>query len=123
MELYAGIDLHSNNSVVTVLDEQDRTVYAGAGSPMGEAKNIVQPARLAARIGRGGAQRVFWGCGRSQGLTPRDVHALIPMGDWCATAQPTSRTKCALNEETGNTVWQDMRDSRRYLRVPLDGDG
>jgi len=28
MELYAGIDLHGNNSVVTVLDEQDRTVYA-----------------------------------------------------------------------------------------------
>ena len=28
MELYAGIDLHSNNSVVNVLDEQDRTVYA-----------------------------------------------------------------------------------------------
>lgn len=28
MELYAGIDLHSNNSVMTVLDEQDRTVYA-----------------------------------------------------------------------------------------------
>jgi len=28
MELYAGIDLHSNNSVVSVLDEQDRTVYA-----------------------------------------------------------------------------------------------
>lgn len=28
MELYAGIDLHSNNSVVTVLDEQDRAVYA-----------------------------------------------------------------------------------------------
>lgn len=28
MELYAGIDLHSNNCVVTVLDEQDRTVYA-----------------------------------------------------------------------------------------------
>jgi transposase len=28
MELYAGIDLHSNNSVVTVLDEADRTVYA-----------------------------------------------------------------------------------------------
>ena len=28
MELYAGIDLHSNNSVVTVLDEQDRTVFA-----------------------------------------------------------------------------------------------
>ena len=28
MELYAGIDLHSNNSVVVVLDEQDRTVYA-----------------------------------------------------------------------------------------------
>lgn len=28
MELYAGIDLHSNNSVVTVLDEKDRTVYA-----------------------------------------------------------------------------------------------
>ena len=27
MELYAGIDLHSNNSVVTVLDEQDRTVF------------------------------------------------------------------------------------------------
>ncbi|WP_228121738.1 IS110 family transposase [Variovorax paradoxus] len=28
MELYAAIDLHSNNSVLTVLDEQDRTVYA-----------------------------------------------------------------------------------------------
>ena len=28
MELYAGIDLHSNNSVVTVLDEEDRTVFA-----------------------------------------------------------------------------------------------
>jgi transposase len=28
MELYAGIDLHGNNSVVTVLDEQDRTIYA-----------------------------------------------------------------------------------------------
>ena len=28
MELYAGIDLHSNNSVVSVLDEQDRCVYA-----------------------------------------------------------------------------------------------
>ena len=28
MELYAAIDLHSNNSVVSVLDEQDRTVYA-----------------------------------------------------------------------------------------------
>jgi len=30
----------------------------------------------------------------------RGVHALILMGDRCATAQPTSRTKCALNEET-----------------------
>jgi transposase len=28
MELYAGIDLHSNNSVLSVLDEQDRTVFA-----------------------------------------------------------------------------------------------
>src|SRR5437868_6467083 len=28
MQLYAGIDLHSNNSVVFVLDEQDRTVFA-----------------------------------------------------------------------------------------------
>ncbi len=28
MELYAGIDLHSNNSVVSVVDEQDRTVFA-----------------------------------------------------------------------------------------------
>ena len=28
MELYAGIDLHSNNSVVSVLDENDRVVYA-----------------------------------------------------------------------------------------------
>lgn len=27
MELYAGIDLHSNNSVVLVLDENDRVVY------------------------------------------------------------------------------------------------
>jgi transposase len=26
MKLYAGIDLHSNNSVVCVLDEQDREV-------------------------------------------------------------------------------------------------
>ncbi len=28
MELYAGIDLHSNNSVVSVLDENDRVVFA-----------------------------------------------------------------------------------------------
>ena len=28
MELYAGSDLHSNNSVVLVLDEQDRVVFA-----------------------------------------------------------------------------------------------
>ena len=28
MELYAGIDLHSNNSVVSILDEHDRTVFA-----------------------------------------------------------------------------------------------
>ncbi|GAA0751195.1 IS110 family transposase [Ideonella azotifigens] len=28
MELYAGIDLHSNNSVVSVLDEQDRVGFA-----------------------------------------------------------------------------------------------
>jgi transposase len=49
MELYAGIDLHSNNSVVVVLDEKDRVVYqkrlpnsldkivqalAGCGSPI-----------------------------------------------------------------------------------------
>jgi transposase len=27
MKLYAGIDLHSNNSVVVVLDENDRVVY------------------------------------------------------------------------------------------------
>ena len=27
MTLYCGIDLHSNNSVVAVLDEQDRTLY------------------------------------------------------------------------------------------------
>ena len=27
MTLCCGIDLHSNNSVVAVLDEQDRTVY------------------------------------------------------------------------------------------------
>ena len=27
MTLYCGIDLHSSNSVVAVLDEQDRTVY------------------------------------------------------------------------------------------------
>jgi len=27
MTLYCGVDLHSNNSVVAVLDEQDRTVY------------------------------------------------------------------------------------------------
>ena len=30
MELYAGIDLHSNNSVVLVLDEQDRVVRGGS---------------------------------------------------------------------------------------------
>lgn len=28
MELYAAIDLHSNNSVLVVIDEADRTVYA-----------------------------------------------------------------------------------------------
>jgi len=28
MELYTGIDLHSNNSVLSVLDEDDRTVFA-----------------------------------------------------------------------------------------------
>ena len=28
MELYAGIDLHCNNSVVSILDEHDRTVFA-----------------------------------------------------------------------------------------------
>lgn len=28
MELYAGIDLHSNNSVLLMLDEQDHTVFA-----------------------------------------------------------------------------------------------
>ena len=27
MELYAGIDLHSNNSVIVVLDSSDRVVY------------------------------------------------------------------------------------------------
>jgi hypothetical protein len=27
MTLYCGIDLHSNNSVVAVLDEQDHTVF------------------------------------------------------------------------------------------------
>ncbi len=27
MKLYAGVDLHSNNSVVSVIDEQDRVVY------------------------------------------------------------------------------------------------
>ena len=27
MTLYCGIDLHSNNSVVAVLDDHDRTVY------------------------------------------------------------------------------------------------
>ena len=26
-KLYAGIDLHSNNSVVVMLDERDRVVY------------------------------------------------------------------------------------------------
>jgi transposase len=27
MKLYGGIDLHSNNCVVVVLDEEDRVVY------------------------------------------------------------------------------------------------
>ncbi|MFB1489647.1 MULTISPECIES: hypothetical protein [unclassified Thiocapsa] len=27
MKLYGGIDLHSNNSVVALLDEEDRVVY------------------------------------------------------------------------------------------------
>ena len=27
MELYAGIDLHSNNNVLVVLDESDRVIY------------------------------------------------------------------------------------------------
>ena len=30
MELYAGIDLHSNNSMVVVLDETDRVVLPQA---------------------------------------------------------------------------------------------
>ena len=33
MELYAGIDLHSNNSMVVVLDETDRVVYRIARLP------------------------------------------------------------------------------------------
>ncbi|WP_185879062.1 hypothetical protein [Variovorax sp. MHTC-1] len=28
MELYAAIDLHSNNSVVMVIDAQDRSIFA-----------------------------------------------------------------------------------------------
>jgi len=28
MELYAAIDLHSNNSVLVVLDAEDRTIFA-----------------------------------------------------------------------------------------------
>jgi hypothetical protein len=27
MKLYGGIDLHSNNSVIALLDEEDRPVY------------------------------------------------------------------------------------------------
>ena len=27
MELYAGIDLHANNSVVVIIDEEDRILY------------------------------------------------------------------------------------------------
>ena len=27
MKLYGGIDLHANNSVVTLIDQQDRVVY------------------------------------------------------------------------------------------------
>jgi len=27
MKLYGGIDLHSNNNVVVILDEQDKVVY------------------------------------------------------------------------------------------------
>lgn len=27
MRLYVGIDLHSNNSVLVILDERDRTLY------------------------------------------------------------------------------------------------
>ncbi len=27
MRLYVGIDLHSNNSVLVILDERDRVVY------------------------------------------------------------------------------------------------
>ena len=49
----------------------------------------VQPARLAASIGPGGEQKVFWGCQRSQGTAHRKARrALILMGDWCAAAQP-----------------------------------
>jgi hypothetical protein len=29
MKLYSGIDLHSNNSVVVVIDEQDRVSTSG----------------------------------------------------------------------------------------------
>ena len=27
MKLYAGIDLHSNNSVINLLDEKDKVIY------------------------------------------------------------------------------------------------
>jgi transposase len=53
MELYAGIDLHSNNSVVSVLDEQDRTVYAKR--PPNDLDAIVALLRACAGALRGAA--------------------------------------------------------------------
>ena len=45
MELYAGIDLHSNNSVVSVPGENDRVVYAKRlpnETPLGSGLNTVR---------------------------------------------------------------------------------
>ena len=41
MALYCGIDLHSNNHVVTVIDEQDRRRYEKRAPPNKDRRFIV----------------------------------------------------------------------------------
>lgn len=50
MGLYCGIDLHSNNHVVTVIDEADRRLYEkchlSASSPPAPSQKVVSPALI-----------------------------------------------------------------------------
>ncbi len=69
MTLYCGIDLHSNNSVVTVLDEQDHAVYEKRlpndletimnASP-GSSGNTESPSYLAPHIDFTRSKKACW---------------------------------------------------------------